>query len=523
MNTAFPVGPHDERLVSLVHPSDWVNPKPADRYNLVVIGGGTAGLVSAMGAAGLGARVALVEANLLGGDCLNTGCVPSKALIAAASRAAGVRRGSGWVSDAGDGSTADAPRDPAAGAPADPASDFPAVMERMREIRASIAPHDSAQRLRDAGVDVFLGRGQFAGPNVLEVTASEAAGPARLHFAKAVICTGARPVIPPVDGLSPEHCLTSESVFDLTTCPGTLAVIGAGPIGCELAQSFQRLGSQVTVVSLDDQVLPREDLEVAKFVGGQLRDDGVDLRLGCRLESASHSSDGWSLRIEGAQPGHLSFDHVLVATGRTPNVEGLGLDRAGVEFGPDGIEVDDFLRTANGDIYAAGDVVGTWQFTHAADAMARLVIQNALFFGRKRLGSLTMSWCTYTDPEVAHVGLTPHEASASGTAVRISEIPMDRMDRARTDGDTRGLARLITDASSGRILGATVVAPHAGDLIATAALAISQGAAATDLASLILPYPTRGEVWKRFGDEANRERLKPWVKASLERVLRWRR
>lgn len=511
MTSGFPVGEHDQRLVSLVHPADWVSPEPADRYNLVVIGGGTAGLVTAMGAAGLGARVALVEANLLGGDCLNTGCVPSKALIASARVAAGAG------GDAESGGRPPQARAPGAAAPTP--ADFPAVMERMRRIRASIAPHDSAARLREAGVDVFFGRARFVGRSAVEVVESSTV----LRFSRAAICTGASPIIPPVDGLAEADYLTSETLFDLTERPARLAVIGAGPIGCELAQAMQRLGSQVTMVSLDDQVLPREELEAAESVEAQLRSDGLELRLGSRVERVSRSADGWVLEVKGSPPGSSTVDRILVAAGRRPNVSGMSLDKAGVSFSRDGVEVDDFLRTTNRRIYAAGDVTGAWQFTHAADAMARIVIQNALFFGRKRLSDLTMSWCTYTDPEVAHAGLTPEAATREGRDVVSQRIGMDRMDRSITDGDTAGYARIISDRSSGRLLGATVVASHAGDLLAPAVVAMGTNTSVSEFASLILPYPTRAEIWKRFGDEANRRRLTPRVKGLLAMILRWRR
>lgn len=513
MTSGFPVGEHDERLVSLVHPADWVNPEPADRYNLVVIGGGTAGLVTAMGAAGLGARVALVEVNLLGGDCLNTGCVPSKALIASARAVAEAGGGSESRGSGG----ASAGRDLAAGAP--PRADFQAVMERMRRIRASIAPHDSATRLQEAGVDVFFGRARFVGPSAVEVMESSTV----LRFSRAAICTGASPFIPPVDGLADADYLTSETVFNLTERPARLAVIGAGPIGCELAQAMQRLGSQVTMVSLDDQVLPREEREAAGLVDARLRSDGVELRLGSRVESVSRSGDGWMLAVKGSAPGSLTVDRILVAAGRRPNVSGMSLDQAAIAFGPEGIEVDDFLRTTNRRVYAAGDVIGTWQFTHAADAMARIVIQNALFFGRKRLSTLTMSWCTYTDPEVAHVGLTAEAARKEGRDVVLQRIGMGRMDRSMTDGDPLGFARVISERSSGKLLGATVVARNAGDLLAPAVFAMGREARVAEFASLIFPYPTRAEIWKRFGDEANRQRLTPWVKRLLAQILRWRR
>ena len=354
----------------------------------VVIGAGTAGLVTAVGATSLGARVALIERELMGGDCLNVGCVPSKALIRAARAWADVR-------DAGDYGVA---------VPAGARVDFAAVMERVRRLRAGISKTDSARRYRDLGVDVFLGAGRFAGPDAIAV------GGKTLHFKKAVIAKGARASVPPAPGLGEAGYLTNETVFHLTELPPRLAVIGAGPIGCELAQAFARLGSRVHLVEAVHGILPNEDRNAAETVRKSLTRDGVtvlccggDLRVaktsgGKRLTVKSHGRDY-----------DVTVDDILVGVGRSPNVEGLDLDSVGVAFDKTGVQVNDRLQTTSPRIYGAGDVCSTHKFTHNADFQARIVIQNALFPGRAKAKTLIIPWCTYTDPEVAHVGLYERE------------------------------------------------------------------------------------------------------------------
>lgn len=492
---------HNRELVSLVHPPSWLNPSPAPRYNLVVIGGGTAGLVSAMGAAGLGARVALVERQLLGGDCLNHGCVPSKALIRSARAAFDARQTLQGSYDTG----------------SSPAARFGAAMERMRRIRAEIAHHDSAQRFSDSGVDVFLGDAHFTARDEVEV------GGQRLRFQKAVIATGARAASVPVPGLEQAGFLTNESVFSLTSLPKRLAVIGAGPIGCELAQAFQRFGSQVTMISRDDRVLPREDADAADILHAQLTGEGIQLMLGAHLNQVTLESDGKRLGFDrGRGAEEVTVDAILLAVGRAPNVEGLGLETAGVHFNGSGVVVDQRLRTTNPRIFAAGDICSPFKFTHAADAMARVAVQNALFFGRKKHSSLVIPWTTYTDPEVAHVGLNEQQARAQGPFKSL-KVALSEIDRALLDGETNGFARLHLAPRSGKILGATVVARHAGEMIGEVALAMTEGLSAAALSKTILPYPTQSEVWRRLGDTYQRTRLAPWFVRLLERYFTWRR
>jgi len=493
---------HNRRLAAHVHPADWTNPKPAPRYNLVVIGGGTAGLVTAAGAAGLGAKVALIERHLLGGDCLNVGCVPSKALIRAA-RAAAEARGAAKFGVRITGEVT---------------VDFPAVMERMRRLRADISPHDSAARFRDLGVDVFLGDAQFTGRDTVEV------GGQTLRFARAAIATGARAAAPAVPGLADVPYLTNETVFSLTMLPRRLVVLGAGPVGCELAQSFARFGSEVVLVESAAGILPREDREAAAILRAALERDGVKIFCDGRDLAVSRGMDGirWQITSAGNEQAGVA-DTLLVAVGRAPNVEGLGLEAAGVAYDRKGVTVDDHLRTTNPRIYACGDVCSRFQFTHAADFMARIVIQNALFMGRRRVSGLTIPWCTYTSPEVAHVGLTAAAAAARGVAVDTFTQPLAKVDRAILDGEDEGIVRVHVRKGTDQIVGATVVAAHAGDLIGELSLAITNGIGLRGVGASIHPYPTQGEAIRKVGDLHGRTRLTPGVKRLFAGWLAWQR
>lgn len=501
-----PIEPQDEhnaKLLSNVHPRDWVNPEPAPKYNLVVIGAGTAGLVTAAGAAGLGAKVALVERHLLGGDCLNVGCVPSKALIRASRAYAEVR-------DAGQFGVA---------VPPGASVDFPKVMERMRRLRAQISPHDSVMRFNSLGIDVFLGEGRFVSADALEV------GGRTLRFSKAVIATGARAARLPIPGLWEAGGLTNETVFSLTELPRRLLVIGAGPIGVELAQAFARFGARVTLFEAAHGLLPREDRDAAQIVQKALARDGAEFLCCVDIERVERR-DGEtmaSFKSKHGPSGEKSFDAVLVGVGRAPNVEGLGLEAAGVAYDKTGVKVDDFLRTSNPRIYAAGDVCSAYKFTHAADAMARIVIQNALFMGRKRASGLVMPWCTYSDPEIAHVGLYEQEAQDKGFEVQTFTQEFKDLDRAVLDGESEGLLKVHVRRGTDEILGATIVARHAGEMLGELALAMTAGVGLGRIARTIHPYPTQVECIKKIGDAYNRTRLTPLVKSALEGWLRWTR
>src|SRR5208283_2242511 len=394
----LPKDENNKNLIENVHPAKWKNPEPAPMYNLVVIGAGTAGLVTAAGAAGLGAKVALIERHLLGGDCLNVGCVPSKGIIRASRAAYEVRTAEEFGIRCGE----------------DVSIDFGKIMERMRRIRAGISFRDSVERFsKELGIDVFLGHGRFTGPESIEVDGR------RLRFKKAALCTGARAAAPPIPGIEETGYLTNENVFWLTELPRKLAVIGGGPIGCELAQTFARLGSDVTILQQSGHLLPREDADAAEFVHRALTHDGVALRLQVKIRKASKKGKEKVIAVEeDGRSVELVVNEIIVGVGRVPNVEGLDLEKAGVKHDPrEGVKVNDRLQTSNPRIYAAGDICYPYKFTHAADALARIVIANALFSGRQKTSALVIPWCTYTDPEVAHVGMYEKDAKEKGINV----------------------------------------------------------------------------------------------------------
>jgi pyruvate/2-oxoglutarate dehydrogenase complex dihydrolipoamide dehydrogenase (E3) component len=499
----LPADVHNQELVAQVHPPDWVNPEPAERYNLVVIGAGTAGLVAAAGAAGLGAKVALVERELLGGDCLNFGCVPSKALIRAA-------RASAQVRDAGRFGVE---------VPPGVRVNFAAVMERLRRLRADISHHDSAARFQGLGVDVFLGQARFRGPDAVEV------GGKTLRFKRAVLATGSRAHRPNIPGLAEAGFHTNETVFSLNELPPRMAVIGAGPIGCELAQAFARFGAQVHLLGKHPQILPKEDREAARRVEAAFKQDGVQLVLDCKIMRVEKRGGDKVVHLEcGGAGRELAVDEILVGAGRVPNVEGLNLEAVGVRYDArEGVQVNDRLRTTNPRIYAAGDICSRFKFTHAADAMARIVIQNALFFGRAKASALVIPWCTYTDPEIAHVGLYEHEAREKGIAFDSFVQEFADVDRAVLDGEAEGFAKMTVKKGSDQILGATIVAAHAGDLIAELTLAMVGKLGLKTIAATIHPYPTQAEAIKKLGDAYNRTRLTPFVKALFDKWLAWTR
>ena len=500
-----PLDRYNETLVVNVSPADWQNPEPAPRYNLVVIGGGTAGLVAAAGAAGLGAKVALVERHLLGGDCLNYGCVPSKAVIRSSRVWAEVNNAQQFGVQV----------------PAGTEVDFPGVMERMRRLRARISLHDAAARFRDLGVDVFLGAARFTGPKTVEVAGKT------LHFRRAVIATGGRPVRPPIPGLAEAGFLTNETVFSLTNRPARLLIMGGGPIGCELAQAFQRLGCRVTLLHKYGRIMNREDPEAASLLQQVFLREGIQLLLQAQPTQVSRAPGGKVVHYDQeGQAGEIEVDEILVGAGRAPNVENLGLEAAQVKYEGGkgrGVLVNDFLQTTNRRIYAAGDICLPYQFTHLADAAARIVIQNALFCGRKRLSALTIPWCTYTDPEVARVGLSEADAAKSGMAVQAFVKPLGEVDRAVIDGEEEGFVKVLVKAGSDRILGATIVARHAGEMISEVTLAMVAKIGLGTLAGVIHPYPTQAEAIRQTGDLYNRTRLTPFLKRLFTSYLSWRR
>ncbi len=521
----------NRKLVANVHPPKWRNPTPRGRYNLVVVGAGTAGLVTAAVAAGLGARVALVERHLMGGDCLNVGCVPSKGVLRAARAWASARDGAAF----------------GLAFPEGVEGDFGAAMARMRKLRAEISHVDSAERFAGLGVDVFIGEARFTGRDTVAV------GDAALRFARAAVCTGARAALLPIPGLAEAGCLTNETVFSLTELPPRLAVIGAGPIGCELAQAFARFGSEVTVLEQAPRILPREDPDAAEVVQARMVHDGVRFVLDAAIgavepASAAEAAQGAVSGPETAAPAaanaggrpkriryttvggshEITADEVLLGVGRAPNVEGLGLETAGVAFDRSGVTVDAHLRTTNPRIYAAGDVCSPFKFTHAADAMAEIVIQNALFphpfgLGKASTESLVIPWCTYTEPEIAHVGMYEADARAKGIEVETFTQPLAEVDRAVLDGEDAGFARVHVRKGTDRIVGATVVAADAGNLISEVTVAMKAGAGLGVIGAAIHPYPTQAEAWRKAANQLRKARFTDRQRAILGRLFAWRR
>jgi pyruvate/2-oxoglutarate dehydrogenase complex dihydrolipoamide dehydrogenase (E3) component/uncharacterized membrane protein YdjX (TVP38/TMEM64 family) len=494
--------PHDKQLIENCHPPKRPNPAAAAKYNLVVIGGGTAGLVSAAGAAGLGAKVALIERNLMGGDCLNVGCVPSKALIRTARAAHEARN----TAEFGVKLTSE------------PTIAFAAAMERMRKLRAGISYHDSVERFTKLGVDVFIGDGRFVGPRAVAIDG------ARLQFDRAVIATGARAKEPQIPGLRELGFYTNETIFTLTQLPHRLAVIGAGPIGCELAQSFRRFGSQVTLLTDGAEILPKEDRDAAAILRKQMEKDGVQIITGATIQRTETKDSAKKLSLTaGDRRLEIECNAILISVGRTPNLENLGLDEAGIRYSMRGVDVDERLRTSNSRVFAAGDICSRYKFTHAADAMARIVIANALFLARRKVTDLVIPWCTYTDPEIAHVGYYEKDASAAGYDVATITQSLGEVDRAILDGETEGLARVHYDKKTAKILGGTIVARHAGEMISELTVAMVAKQDMSVLSSTIHAYPTQAEVLRKIGDAYMRTKLTPIVKTLFGKWLAWRR
>jgi pyruvate/2-oxoglutarate dehydrogenase complex dihydrolipoamide dehydrogenase (E3) component len=501
----LPLDEYNRRLVANVHPADWVNPIPQDSYDLVVIGAGTAGLVVAAGAAGLGIglKVALIEKNLMGGDCLNVGCVPSKCLVRSARIVGEIWRGQEL------------------GVEAIAQVAFATVMERMRKLRSEISQHDSVQRFQALGIDVFLGQGSFGGGNLIEV------GGQALRFKKAVIATGARAARPEIPGLAAAGFLTNETVFSLTKRPDRLAVIGGGPIGCELAQAFRRFGSQVTLFHSGQKLLNKEDPAAGEIIQATLSNEGVQLVLGCQIERVEVTDmDKIIYYQQQGKSRSIVVDEILVSAGRTPNVLGLNLEQVGIAYDlQQGVQVNDYLQTTNPLVYAAGDICMDWRFTHAADAAARIVIKNTLFapfgLGRAKLSALTMPWVTFTDPEVAQVGLSAKIAQERGIAIETIEIPLSKVDRAITDGETAGFFKIYHQKGSDRIVGATIVAAHAGEMISLITLAIEGKWGLSKLSSIIYPYPTQAEGIKKAADSYRRTLLTTRTKKLLKLLTKF--
>ncbi len=463
--------------------------------DICVLGAGSAGLSVAAGAALLGARTVLVEPGTMGGDCLNTGCVPSKSLLASA-KAAAAHRHAGSL-----GLRAPAPE-----------VDYKAVHDHVHGVIATIAPQDSVERFEAMGVTVLRERARFTGPR--EVVA----GDARIAARRFVIATGSAPLVPPIPGLDSMPYLTNETVFDLTELPRHLIVIGGGAIGCELGQAFCRLGARVTVLEMA-AILPRDDPELVDILRDRLRADGLELREGARVAGVEATAGGIAVTVERAgDVERIEGTALLVAAGRRPVVEGLGLEAAGIAHGPGGIEVDARLRTSNRRVYAIGDVVGGYQFTHMAGHHAAVVIKNALFRLPARAETRAVPWVTYTDPELAQVGLGEAAARAAQGAIRVLRWPFAENDRAQADRRTDGLVKVIA-SPRGRILGASILGAQAGELIQPWTLAIARGIGLSAMAGTIVPYPTLGEVGKRAAGSFYAEKVSSKWTQRLVRLL----
>jgi pyruvate/2-oxoglutarate dehydrogenase complex dihydrolipoamide dehydrogenase (E3) component len=470
------------------HPPAWCNPQPVGIYDFVVLGAGPAGMLAARGAATLGRKVALIERDLLGGNRLNVGCVSSKALIRTSRLYARMR----------DAQDLGVPQ------PQGVRIDVAAALQRIRHLQARLSRIDSAARLRDHGVDVYFAAAHFGGPNKVKVEG------VTLRFKKALIATGARPMVPAIPGLSAAGYLTNENAFDLRAAPPRLLVIGGGPLGCELAQAFCRLGSHVIIAQDEPMFLQGEERDAAQILSDSLARDGVEIHLNTQVVA---------VRSEGAQKvaelvsddsrQSVIVDEILSGIGRAPNVENMNLEAARVEYdSAKGIHVNDFLQTTNARIYAAGDVCLDYKFAHMADATARIVLHNALLRGRRRLSALTVPWCTYTDPEIAHVGLYVREARQQKIPVQTFTILMHDVDRAVTDGDDEGFLKIHVQEGTDRILGATVVSRHAGEMINELCLAITAGIGLHELGRVIHAYPTQADAIKMAADAYYRTRLK---------------
>src|SRR5713101_7147092 len=473
-------------------------------YNVVVIGAGTAGLVTAAGTAGLGGRVALVERNLMGGDCLNFGCVPSKALISSARLIQQIRDAEKW----GLGRQS-------------PQFAFERILERMRARRAKIAPNDSQERFESLGVDVFRGEARFVSSHEVEVNGQ------KLRATNFVIATGRRAVIPKIEGIDEVPYFTNETIFDeLKGKPETMIVLGGGPIGCELGQTFLRLGADVTIVQRGDQLLPREDRDVAEFLERRLINEGVRIIKNADVHSVATSDAGKvALQLLDRQSGRIAertffADVLIVATGRTANFRSLGLKSLGIEVTERGVRVNGYLQTSQRNIYAVGDVIGPFLFTHMADAQARVVVRNIVVpfqFLRQKMDYSVVPWCTYVDPEVAHVGLGEKEAKQKNIDYDLFVVPLEDVDRAVVENEDAGFAKVLTAKGSGKILGATIVGPHAGDLLHEFVLAMKAGIGLGTIASTIHAYPTFAELAHKAGDKYNKTRLTPRAK----RIFTW--
>ena len=465
-------------------------PKGEGTYNVVVIGAGTAGLVTAAGTAGLGGRVALIERNKMGGDCLNFGCVPSKALISSARLVHTMRRAEDWGLRK-----------------IEPQFEFEAVFARMRSRRAKIAPNDSQERFESLGVDVFRGEAKFRGPHEIEVDGRV------LRGKNIVIASGTRTAVPAIDGIDEVPYFTNETIFDeLKTKPDSLIVLGGGPIGCELGQTFHRLGVQTTIVQRGPRLLPREDVEVSEYLADRLRNEGLNIMTNAAAKAARRVNGAIEMTIGDAK---LAAGALLICSGRRPNIESLALEKAGVEADAHGVKVNEYLQTSQPHIYAAGDIAGPYLFTHMADVQARVVVRNILMplqALRQKIDYSVVPWCTYVEPEIATVGLNEAAAKKKNIEYDVIGQELAEVDRAVVENEDYGMAKVLAAKGTDRILGATLVCENAGDLLHEFVLAMKYGIGLGKISATTHAYPTLAELARKIGDKYNRTRLTPTAK-----------
>lgn len=457
-----------------VRPADWKNPVPRKLYDLAIVGAGPAGLAAAEFAARLGFSVAVIERNRLGGNSLHVGSVPSKAIISTARLYQAMRDAAQF----------------GASIPSTPALDFGKVMARMRRVRTRISEFDSVHSLKTLGVDIFFSTAQFASAEVI------LAGDTQVHFKKALVATGARAVMPDIPGIELTDYRTSTTIFDMMTLPKRLAVIGGGPLGCELAQAFCRLGAHVTIVQNDAKFLPREERDAAEILSRSMARDGLEIRLNTTVVGARREGGVRVLKVaNNGVESEFQTDEILLSIGRAPNVEGLGLEAAAVEFDTNqGVCVDDFLRSSNPSVFAAGDACLELKFTNSAQFSARMAVQNALMNGRARWSGLLIPWCTYCDPEIAHIGLQVWEARRQSIPVKSFTVMMHDVDRAITDGQDTGFLKIHIAEGSDTIVGATIVSTRASELINEMAIIMRSGIGMMALAEIVHTYPSQSEA-----------------------------